>query len=247
VAQQAGNAQEKSTQIVVVAKEPINERAVIRPGDIRTEERPVEQVPSGAIFKTDDAVGRITTRPILPDQVLLAQHLVVSFPSAGQEPVNVITGTVNFNQALGDNLVAYALPASDRLSVEGILLAGDRIDLLFSTDVVGAQEGTGGKVSIYAIQDLEILQIIYQPAPEDENSQKPAGEAAAETAQRVPKTIILAINPQDSVVLKYALDSQAVIDLALRASDNRRVFDVEAVTINTIADRYQFIAPRPVR
>jgi Flp pilus assembly protein CpaB len=129
--------------------------------------------------------------------------------------------------------------------MEGILLPGDRVDLLFSTDVVGEQEGAGGKVSIYAIQDLEVLQIIYQPPPAPQEGQE--GEPAPDPATLVPKTLILAIEPQDSVVLKYAVDSEAPINLALRAVDNRRVFEVDAATINTIADRYRFISPRPLR
>ncbi|MEW5958795.1 MAG: Flp pilus assembly protein CpaB [Chloroflexota bacterium] len=246
VVQQTSAMEEKTTQTVVVASALINERAVVRLADISTEERPVAEVPSGAIFKTDDAVGRITIRPIQAGQVLLAQQLVDSFPANNLEPTEIVTGSVNFNQALGEDLVAFALPASNRLAMEGILLPGDRVDLLFSTDVVGAQEGTGGKVSVYAIQDLEVLQIIYQPPPPEEGEE--GGEKKAEDpAARLPKTLILAIEPQDSVVLKYALDTQTQIDLAMRAGDNRRVFDVDAVHINTIAERYEFTAPRPVR
>ena len=246
-AQQATNAvPEKSTQTVVVSRHLINERAVVRLADIRTEERPVEEVPSGAIFKTEDAVGRLANRPISEGQVLLAQNLVESFSSGGFEPADIITETVNFNEALGENLVAYALPAADLLSTEGILLPGDHVDLLFSTDVVGEAEGSGGKVSIYSIQDLEILQIIYQaPPPKEEDEQN--GAANSDPAARVPKTLILAIEPQDSVILKYAVDTQASINLSLRAEDNRRVFEVDAVTINTIAERYDFTAPQPVR
>lgn len=245
VAEQAAAVEENTTQTVVVARELINERAVVRLADISTEERPVEEVPSGAIFKTDDAVGRIAVRPIQAGQVLLAQQLVDSFPSTGLEPTEIFTGSVNFNQALGEDLIAFALPATDRLSMEGILLPGDRVDLLFSTDVVGAQEGTGGKVSVYAIQDLEVLQIIYQPPPKEEGEDGEKKEP--ETQARIPKTLLLAIEPQDSVVLKYAIDTQTQIDLALRAEDNRRLFEVDAVHINTISDRYEFIAPRPVR
>lgn len=248
VSQQMESVEEESTQSVVVAKELINERAVIRLADIGTEERPVEEVPSGAIFKTDDAVGRITTRSVSPGQVLLAQHLVESFPSTGVEPSEVVTSTVNFNQALGENLVAFAVPATDRLSTEGILLPGDRVDLLFSTDVIGAEEGTGGKVSMYALQDLEILQIIYKPKPKEEGKdEEQDDDSEAGSSARVPKTLIVAIEPQDSVILKYALDTETSIDLALRAEDNRRLFEVDSVTINTISERYDFIAPRPLR
>lgn len=243
--QQALPEQGATTQTVVVARQPINERAVIRLADVSTEERPVAEVPSGAVFKTEDAVGRIANRPISAGQVLLAQNLVESFPAGGSssfEATGALTETVNFNEALGDTLVAFSLPASDRLAQEGILLPGDHIDLLFSTDVVGQQEGSGGKVAIYAIQDLEILQIIYQPPPPPPEGE----EAPAEPAPRVPKMLMLAMDPQDATVLKYALDIQAPIDLALRAGDNRRLFDVDAVTINTIADQYEFTAPRPV-
>lgn len=250
-AQQASAVEEKTTQTVVVSRQLINERAVIRLADITTEERPVEEVPSGAIFKTEDAVGRIATRSLQPNQVLLAQNLVESFPSAGSvETTESVTSTINFNEALGEDLVAYALPATDRFSAEGIFLPGDRVDVLVSTDVVGEQEGTGGPVSMYVIQDLEILQIIYkEPANEkkgNEDNKKTEDEPAPEPPSRVPKTIVLAIEPQDAVVLKYAIDTETSIDLALRARDNRRRFEVESVTINTIADSYDFQAPRPV-
>jgi len=245
VAQRASEAEQPNTQTVVVARQLINERAVVRLADISTEERPVEQVPSGAIFKTDDAVGRIAARPIQSGEVLLAQYLIESFAATGVVPPEVLTATVNFNEALGEDLVAFALPVADRLSKEGILLAGDHVDLLFSTDVVGQVEGTGGKVSIYAIQDLEVLQIIYQPAPQEEGETAQA-TPEAEPAPLIPKTLIMAIEPQDAVVLKYALDTGSPIDLVLRGKDNRRVFDVDAVYINTISERYRFSAPRPL-
>ena len=54
VTEQANQVQEEPTQTVVVARELINERGVIRLADISTEKRPVEEVPSGAIFNTDD-------------------------------------------------------------------------------------------------------------------------------------------------------------------------------------------------
>jgi Flp pilus assembly protein CpaB len=244
VTQQASASEDKSTQTVVVAKQIINERAVIRLGDISTEERPIEEVPSGAVFKTEDAVGSIANRPIPAGQVLLAQNLVESFPSTSLEPADIVTGTVNFSEALGEDLVAYALPATDRLSMEGILLPGDHVDLLFSTDVVGEQEGTGGKVSVYAIQDLEVLQIIYKPPPTEGEEEKK--EAKPEPAALVPKILIMAMEPQDAVVLKYAIDTKTSIDLALRAEDNQRTFEVDAVTINIVAERYEFVAPRPV-
>lgn len=250
-AQQANAVEEKTTQTVVISRQLINERAVIRLADITTEERPVEEVPSGAIFKTEDVVGSIATRSIQPGQVILAQNLVASFSATGSgsiEATENVTTTINFNEALGEDLVAFALPATDRFSAEGIFLPGDRVDVLVSTDVVGEDEGTGGPVSIYVLQDLGILQIIYQ-APVNEKKEgeaNPEAKPASDSAARVPKTIVLAIEPQDAVVLKYAIDTETSIDLALRAKDNRRRFEVEAVTINTIADSYDFEAPRPV-
>jgi len=244
VVRQANAPVGKTTQTVVVAKQAINERAVIRLGDISTEERPLEQVPSGAVFKTDDAVGRIAVSSIAAGQVLLAQNLVASFTPTNLDQTKATTVSINFNQALGEDLVAFVLPVTDKLSKEGILLAGDHVDLLFSTDVVGAQEGTGGKVSIYAIQDLEVLQITYQPPPPEKADANKEGQS--EPAQLVPKSLILAINPQDAVVLKYAIDTASPLDLVLRGQNNRRRFDVDAVQINTVSERYRFSAPKPV-
>jgi len=248
IVRQANTPVGKSTQTVVVAKQLINERAVIRLADISTEERPLEKVPSGAVFKTDDAVGRIAVRSIAAGQVLLAQNLIESFTTTNLDQTDVSTATVNFNKALGEDLVAFALPVGDKLSKEGILLAGDHVDLLFSTDVTGAQEGTGGKVSIYAIQDLEILQITYQPPPDAKADAKSDAkeESQSEQAPLVPKTLILAINPQDAVVLKYAIDTNSPLDLVLRGENNRRRFDVDAVHLNTISERYRFSSPKPV-
>lgn len=248
IVRQANTPVGKSTQTVVVAKQAINERAVIRLADISTEERPLEKVPSGAVFKTDDAVGRIAARSIAAGQVLLAQNLVESFTTTNLEQTGATTVTVNFNKALGEDLVAFALPVGDKLSKEGILLAGDHVDLLFSTDVTGAQEGTGGKVSIYAIQDLEILQITYQPPPDEKADAKADAkkESESEPAPLVPKTLILAINPQDAVVLKYAIDTGSPLDLVLRGENNRRRFDVDAVYINTVSERYRFSSPKPL-
>jgi Flp pilus assembly protein CpaB len=240
VAERAAVVEEAATQTVVVAKQAINERAVVRLADISTEERPVEEVPSGAIFKTEDAVGRIAVRSIPEGQILLAQNLIESFAPTGVEAADVITSTINFNEALGEELVAFALPVTDRLSKEGILLPGDHVDLLFSTDVVGRDDGTGGKVSIYAIQDLEVLQIILQPPP-PETDEEEAKELPPE-----PKTLIIAIEPQDATLLKYAIDSESPLDLVLRAKDNERTFEVDAVWINTISEEYRFSAPRPL-
>ena len=245
VAERASAVEEEPTQTVVVAKQLINERAVIRLADISTEERLVEEVPSGAIFKTDDAVGRIATRSIPPGQVMLTQYLIESFSSTGIEPADIITETVNFNVALGEDLVAFAFPVTDRLSKEGILLSGDHVDLLFSTDVVGQQEGAGGKVSIYAIQDVEILQVIYQPVPTEETDEQETDKVESESPL-VPKTLILAMEPQDAVVLKYAIDTESPLDLVLRAGENERFFDVDSVHINTISERYRFTAPKPL-
>jgi hypothetical protein len=112
-------------------------------------------------------------------------------------------------------------------------------------EAAGTHSSSGapqGAASIYSLQSLEIWQIIYQAPPPPAEGE----EAPAEQPVRVAKTIILAIDPQDATVLKYAIDTQAAIDLALRAEENERLFEVDPVTINTLSDRYDFSSPRPV-
>jgi pilus assembly protein CpaB len=172
-------------------------------------------------------------------EIILAQNLLEitaeGVPGAAE---------VSLGEALEEDEVAVALPATDLMSRFGVVMPGDKVDVLFSVNVVGKtyteEVPRGGLVAMTTVQDLEILQIVALKPTVVE------GEQAPEGAQPSERLIILIADPQEAVIIKYLKDSGGIIDFALRAPTSERLFDTEPVTINYMARRYGIIPPEPL-
>jgi len=84
------------------------------------------------------------------------------------------------------------------------------------------------------------------PAPEQPvqgapSPQQPVGEQPMEV--KPPDVITLIVSPQDAVALKYLMDRQIVLTLALRAPGDTETVKTEAVTLSYIIDQYRFVIP----
>lgn len=234
---QVPEAEAPLTRPVVVAARFVARRSVLSQADVEIRELPGDAIRSGAIVKIEDAVGRISMTELNQGEMVLAQNLLEITAEAAPGDVEI-----SIAEALNEDEVAVALRATDLMSRFGVLHAGDKVDLLFSMNVVGRtyeeQVPRGGLVAMTAIQDLEILQIVVIKRPAEEESEQ--GEQPEERA------IILIAAPQEAVILKYLKDSGAVIDFALRSPTSERLFDVEPVTINYLATRYGIVPPEPL-
>jgi len=235
---------ERPGRVVVVARQPIAFNSTIRVDNVVSEERTV--TPSGAAVQIQDVLGRVTLRDIAQGEVILMQDLT-----------SEISGTRNLPVLLGNDKIAVALPAGDILSKWGAVAPGDHVDVLFTIDMLlesplpseiqTTEEGTTiqqverdqslDKVSVLTIQNLEVLQLIEEPVP-------PQGQEGAPLPSRA---LILKIDPQDALVLKYLIDSVGKIDLALRSPTNNTLFGVESVNINYLVLRYGIRLPEPLQ
>ncbi len=66
------------------------------------------------------------------------------------------------------------------------------------------------------------------------------GTAPAEGQQAAaPTALLLVVNPQDALVLKYLRDNGAVMDQVLRAPGAEQPFTVEPVDMNYLVNRYR--------
>lgn len=228
------------TRPVVVATHMVARRSILTEADVEIRELPEDAIRSGAVVKTEDAVGKITLTELNEGEIILAQNLLeVTAEGAPEE------GEVSLAEALEEDEVAVALPATDLLSRFGVVMPGDKVDVLFSVNVVGKtyeeEVPRGGLVALTTIQDLEILKIVTEKPTVVEGQQPPAeGEQPSE------RLVILIADPQEAVILKYLKDSGGVIDFALRAPTSERLFDTEPVTINYLAIRYGIIPPEPL-
>jgi pilus assembly protein CpaB len=243
-------------QPVVVARQPLSANTIIRADNVTVEER--QEIPSGAAVRVQDVLGLMTLRDIAQGEVILMQDVASLGLTAG------ITGTRDLPVLLGSDKIAVALPADDILSQWGAVLPGDHVDVLFTidviletpmklSDIVTTEEGqiyeglkrdqSLDNVSVLTLQNLEVLQILEEPQPE---GQEGAQQTQGETAQPRRRALVLKIDPQDAVILKYLRDSVGKIDLALRSPTNNTLFSVEPVNINYLVLRYGITLPQPL-
>ena len=238
-----------ASQMVVVANSPIAAGSIIRVDWVALTER--DQIPSGAIVNPDDVIGRKALADIAPNEVIRVQDVEqeAQGPSRSDIPADKI---------------AVALPADDILSKWGAVMPGDHVDVLFTLDVIletdmypeevlRVEEGevlqrlerdqSLDHVSVLTLQNLEVLQIIEEPGVTLEEGQQ-AQDQAASVPQRA---MVLAINPQDAVLLKYLRDTEGILDVALRSPDNGTLFNAEPVNINYLVLRYGIVLPEPLQ
>jgi pilus assembly protein CpaB len=232
-------------QPVVVARNPIAANDVVRVDNVTLEER--DQIPSGAAVEVGAVVGGTALRDIAQGEVIKVQDL------------RIYTGTMV--SLLPPDQIAVALPADDILSKWGAVMPGDHVDVLFTLDIIlekpmyiddirtveEAQlyaaierDQSLDNVSVLTLQNLEVLQIIQEPQPEVE------GQAQDQPPQIPQRALILQVDPQDAVVLKYLRDSVGSIQLALRAPENDTLFNVQPVNINYLMLRYGIVLPQPL-
>lgn len=89
------------------------------------------------------------------------------------------------------------------------------------------------------------------PAPAEGEGAQPQQQqvvvqpAAAAPQVQPPDVVTLIVTPQDAVTLKYLVDRQIVLTLALRSAAPNENLDVqtEAVTLSYILDRYNVVIP----
>lgn len=237
-------------QMVVVAKSPIAADSIVRIDWVALEAP--DRVPSGAMVSVDDVVGHKALADIAAGEVVLAQDIE---QQGGPDPVT-----------LPEDKIAVALPADDILSQWGVVVPGDHVDILFTIDVILETDmypeevlrvGEGevlqrlerdqslDKASVLTLQNLEVLRIIEEPQVTAEGGQAAQNQNQAVGVPR--RALILAISPQDSVILKYLRDTDGIIDVALRSPDNGTLFDTEPVNINYLVLRYGIVLPEPLQ
>ena len=141
-----------TTRPVIVAKQNLTGRQVLAPDALETKEIALENIPSGAIYRMEDATGKLLLQDIKAGQPLLAQNLTIAATGAG----SVITTSAALTALLPPDKVAVVLPVTDLLGQSGELNIGDRIDLLASMMVAG-KEDAGGQVTLMHMQNVPII------------------------------------------------------------------------------------------
>jgi Flp pilus assembly protein CpaB len=210
---------------VVVAARFIPEAGLILDGDIDLIKVPADIVPENAARRADEVTGRVALIPISPDEMILINQLVV--PDVKGEHVGFL---------MDKDKVAVGFQASDLMARSGLVRAGDHVDLLFSTDVQVSEQGSR-LVTFNSLQNVEIAALISVGQQEGET---PRGAVDRLTGGQI---IILVLDPQDALLLKYLVDYGGTVSLALRAPDAEEPFVVEPVDMEYVVDRFDLRVP----
>jgi Flp pilus assembly protein CpaB len=220
---------------VIVARKDIGARQIVSSESVEARALLLEEIPSGAIFQVEDAVGKLSLQDVKAGQPVLAQSLVASTAGAGGA---VITSTGALAALLPPDKIGIVLPAGDLLSQSGEINAGDHLDILASINVVD-KSGQGGQVTLMHLQNVPIVKVLQEAAVQSQNAQQ---------AQQRPKItgLVLAVDPQDGVILKYFIDANAKVSTDLRSPKLTMSFDVSPVSLDYLADKYKINVPRPL-
>lgn len=245
---------------VVVAAHEIPQHTVIERADLSVKGVSADAVPDGAILgAAESAVGRIAQRDIASGEVLVADAMATYTPGSGEDVAFTTLG--NKVVVAQEDQVLFAIPPLDLMSTK-FLEVGNHVDVLVSLekDQEGEKpaprrqtsEGEGEVedrpaaappkelITAYTIQNAEIAAIKYAAiqAPTDSPQLPGDGGSSTEPDSGVRQALLVAVEPQDALILKHLVDRGAMIDVALRAPSSDQLYETQPVDGDYLYDRY---------
>ena len=236
------------TETVVVATHDISLGSVLSDADLREVEVPLGVAPRGVLRSISEAVGRMTKFGLFGGQMVLSQHLA--------DPTNV---NRDLAFILEDNEVLMAFPVVDLMGQLEMLGRGDKVDILVSIEQTVSPVEEGPTLSLEtpepetkmftfdAMQRLEITATIVEIASSEGSGQgaqtvnaegTPVPTPTPSPKQRNTVALLLALDPQDALVLKHLKDTNAIFDFVLRSPTSNQLFELEPVTADYLVDLY---------
>ncbi len=227
-----------TSQVVVAARDlPIG--SVLSEGDISVVSVPVEVAPRNAVANAEEALGKVTKFDLISGQMVLENLLA--------DPTNI-----NHDLAfvLPDDRVLMAFQPGDLMTTLGIPQRGDIVDILMTIskeapvqseneELAREDRPTGsGTFTLPTFQIMEIGAVVFEVVTTQET---PEGQPTPQPRSQDIRIIayLLALPPQDALVLKHLQDTGVTFDLVLRSPTSTQLFDLVPVTEDFIVDRYQ--------
>lgn len=225
------------TQVVVLTRDMfLGDK--IAAGDVKTMEVPIDVAPRGALTNTADAIDKIIKSDLVSGEMVLQHNLA--------DPTNT---NHDLSFVLADDHVMMAFPADDLISRESIIQRGDLVDIFAtfkevvqtvpnnSTTVAPtsadgatalAQEPVSRTFTVDTFQKVSITALVLDTTTDQ----------AGNTTSTTIKSYLLALNPQDALVLKHLKDTDAIFDIVLRSPTSNVQFDLTPVTEEYIIEYY---------
>jgi len=198
----------------------VAEGTVLQAADVTLTEIPIELAPRDTITDLNNAIGRMTKTDLLQGEMVLDHNLA-----------NPTGQAYDIAYVLDERHVLMAIGIGDVMTRESIVKRGDIVDLFatYNTDRV---------ITFDSFQRLDITAIvmdIIQDENADPEQQAPVGPRRD---QVIIQAYLLALDPQNALVLKFLKDTGATFDIVLRAPTSSGQFQLTPVTTQYITELY---------
>ena len=228
---------------VVVATRDLFLGDLLAGTDVKLASVPVEIAPRDAIATLEEAVGKIIKTDLVQGEMVLSHNLA--------DPTN---NNKDLSFILSENHILMAFPGDDLMSRESIVQRGDIVDIFATftekvktvgetatTTTTGEpQEPEMRTFTVDTMQKVSVTAMVLEVIEQENNVIPLEGETAqaAPRAETRIKAYLLALNPQDALILKHLKDTNAIFDIVLRAPTSTAQFDLTPVTEEYIIEYY---------
>lgn len=230
------NQTDAPTVPVIVAVVDIPAYSLINTGMLTLQNMPVHLLPREYSQDLESILGKMTTSRIATGEILVNHRLVDP-----TDPNAPLLYTMNPNEVL------VTVPADALLSQLNMLAVGNRIDIAYTAEVTIPEEklltagaaasdkeaGTPTQTAFLSLQNLEVKGLLRRSTTEEALAQR-------------PEAILLAVSPQEALILKYLVDTGAPMDIFLRAPVNNALLSVVPVDEQYLVDYFQLYADSPI-
>lgn len=249
---------------VVVVTHDILMGEVIKNQDVRVLEVPAEAAPTGSIAEVEQVVGRYTKVDLVTGEMILIHNL--ADPNYVSHDIAYTLDDYQVLMALATNDTMTSLGIIQKGDVVDIFITIEQDVRLVAEDEQGFTQSSNNDeekvtktMTLDAFQGVSVTAMVVDIIEQEEQAQAaveiPGGdtqeEDGAQAAQQTGKpqeysikSYLLALNPQDALVLKHFKDINAVFDFVVRAPSSDQIFELSPVTTEYLMDRYQLEAPR---
>ncbi len=240
-----------TTAKVLITTHDIAIGSLLAAEDMVQVDMPIELVPRDALTDLAQASGKMVKVNMVANEVVLAHNLA--------DPTNA-AGDLAF--VIGDNQVLMAFPSEDLMSGLGVLQPGDNVDILVSIDQVVQVLSATGETTVQEQQTISklftfdalqrvVIQAIIADVVQGEGT-APIAATVVQNASGTPvptptpipgtrtvKAYLLAVSPQDALVLKHLKDAGGTFDIVLRSPTSKESFELSPVMSDYLNDRYE--------
>jgi pilus assembly protein CpaB len=240
-----------TTAKVLITTHDVGIGSLMTAEDVVQVDMPIELVPRDALTDLAQATGKMVKVNMVANEVVLAHNLA--------DPTNA---SHDLAFVIGDNQVLVAFPSDDLMSGLGVLQPGDNVDILVSiNEVVDVIPATGATTNqepqtitkLFTFDALQrvVVQAIIADVVQQEGT-APVSATVVQNASGTPvptptpvpgeqnvRAYLLAVAPQDALVLKHLKDAGGTFDIVLRSPTSKESFELSPVMSDYLNDRYE--------